>query len=278
MFSGQSPAPPRWAKASGPGWSRKAQRRHGRNLGRAREPPSGSADRYGDAVSGTTGGALRRAGRTAPTPRCPSTWPGPCSPPTPTPPSTPTSSLAGLDDLAAGCRTPTLDGLLHHLFVDQGFVGNQDDYYDPANSYLDDVLDRHLGIPITLAVLTMEVGPPASACPSPASACPATSSCGTGSTPRSSSTRSGAASSSTGRAASACCERLHGPDTAAGPGLAGAGRAAQRSWSGCWPTWSASSSSGATPPTCCGPGTCRPSWPGPRATAPGGLRLRAGLN
>ena len=70
----------------------------------------------------------------------------------------PDDLVVELDDLAAACRTPTLDGLLHHLFVDQGFVGNQDDYYDPANSYLDDVLDRHLGIPITLAVLTMEVG------------------------------------------------------------------------------------------------------------------------
>jgi regulator of sirC expression with transglutaminase-like and TPR domain len=70
----------------------------------------------------------------------------------------PDALLAELDRLAAGCREPTLDGLLHLLFVEQGFVGNQDDYYDPANSYLDDVLDRHLGIPITLAVLTMEVG------------------------------------------------------------------------------------------------------------------------
>jgi regulator of sirC expression with transglutaminase-like and TPR domain len=63
-----------------------------------------------------------------------------------------------LDDLAAGVRVRTLDGLLDHLFRDQGFTGNVDDYYDPANTYLDDVLDRHLGIPITLAVLTLEVG------------------------------------------------------------------------------------------------------------------------
>jgi regulator of sirC expression with transglutaminase-like and TPR domain len=70
----------------------------------------------------------------------------------------PDELLVRLDDLAAGCRVPTLDGLRHHLFVDQGFVGNQDDYYDPANSYLDDVLDTHLGMPISLAVLTMEVG------------------------------------------------------------------------------------------------------------------------
>lgn len=65
--------------------------------------------------------------------------------------------VARLDDLAAAVRTPTLDGVLAHVFADQGFTGNDADYYDPANSYLDDVLDRHLGIPITLSVLTMEV-------------------------------------------------------------------------------------------------------------------------
>jgi regulator of sirC expression with transglutaminase-like and TPR domain len=70
----------------------------------------------------------------------------------------PDALLVRLDDLAAGVRLPTLDGLRHHLFVDQGFTGNEDDYYDPANSYLDDVLDRHLGIPISLSVLTIEVG------------------------------------------------------------------------------------------------------------------------
>lgn len=70
----------------------------------------------------------------------------------------PDALLADLDDLAAACRTPTLDGVLHHLFVDQGFAGNRAEYYDPANSYLDAVLERHLGIPITLAVLTIEVG------------------------------------------------------------------------------------------------------------------------
>jgi regulator of sirC expression with transglutaminase-like and TPR domain len=70
----------------------------------------------------------------------------------------PDELLARLDDLAAACRVPTLDGLVDHLFVDQGFAGNRAEYYDPANSYLDDVLDRHLGIPISLSVLTLEVG------------------------------------------------------------------------------------------------------------------------
>jgi regulator of sirC expression with transglutaminase-like and TPR domain len=63
-----------------------------------------------------------------------------------------------LDRLAEGCRTPTLDGLVRHLFVDEGFRGNDVDYHDPRNSYLDDVLDRRVGIPISLCVLTIEVG------------------------------------------------------------------------------------------------------------------------
>ena len=44
------------------------------------------------------------------------------------------------------------------LFDDLGYSGNADDYYDPRNSYLNEVLDRRTGIPITLSVLYMEVG------------------------------------------------------------------------------------------------------------------------
>ena len=43
------------------------------------------------------------------------------------------------------------------LFSDEGFRGNVNDYYDPKNSFFNDVLDRKLGIPITLSVLYMEV-------------------------------------------------------------------------------------------------------------------------
>jgi regulator of sirC expression with transglutaminase-like and TPR domain len=63
-----------------------------------------------------------------------------------------------LDRLADGCPEPTLDGLRAHLFRDLHFRGNGDDYYDPRNSYLDQVVRRRLGIPITLAVLTIGVG------------------------------------------------------------------------------------------------------------------------
>ncbi|HEV3364344.1 MAG TPA: transglutaminase-like domain-containing protein [Acidimicrobiia bacterium] len=68
------------------------------------------------------------------------------------------AELARLDSLAAGCKEPTLDGLTHHLFDELGFRGNTENYGDPANSYLDQVLRRRLGIPITLSVVTMEVG------------------------------------------------------------------------------------------------------------------------
>jgi regulator of sirC expression with transglutaminase-like and TPR domain len=44
------------------------------------------------------------------------------------------------------------------LFEHLGYWGNADDYYDPRNSYLNDVIDRKTGIPITLAVLYMELG------------------------------------------------------------------------------------------------------------------------
>jgi regulator of sirC expression with transglutaminase-like and TPR domain len=44
------------------------------------------------------------------------------------------------------------------LFADLGYHGNLDDYYDPCNSYLNDVIDRRTGIPITLSILYLEVG------------------------------------------------------------------------------------------------------------------------
>jgi regulator of sirC expression with transglutaminase-like and TPR domain len=66
--------------------------------------------------------------------------------------------LARIDDLAGEVRTPTLDGLVRHLYSSGRYHGNTDDYYDPRNSYLHEVLDRRVGIPITLAVLGMEVG------------------------------------------------------------------------------------------------------------------------
>ena len=48
--------------------------------------------------------------------------------------------------------------LSESLFDDFGFTGNTEEYYDPRNSYLNEVLARRTGIPITLAVVYMEVG------------------------------------------------------------------------------------------------------------------------
>lgn len=64
-------------------------------------------------------------------------------------------ALTRLDELADGVSD--LDGVLDRLFVQEGFCGNVVDYYDPDNSFLDQVVSRRLGIPITLSVVTMEV-------------------------------------------------------------------------------------------------------------------------
>ena len=68
------------------------------------------------------------------------------------------AQLARLDALAADVPSPTLEGVRAYLFGTMGFHGNVDDYGDPRNSYLNDVLDRRVGLPITLSVLVMEVG------------------------------------------------------------------------------------------------------------------------
>jgi regulator of sirC expression with transglutaminase-like and TPR domain len=48
--------------------------------------------------------------------------------------------------------------LSEFLFTRKGFEGNRDQFGDPRNSFLNDVLERRLGIPITLSVLYIEVG------------------------------------------------------------------------------------------------------------------------
>jgi regulator of sirC expression with transglutaminase-like and TPR domain len=47
--------------------------------------------------------------------------------------------------------------MAHYLYERQGFAGNEAEYYDPKNSLLPDVLERRLGIPITLALVYCEV-------------------------------------------------------------------------------------------------------------------------
>ncbi len=50
-----------------------------------------------------------------------------------------------------------LDALRSVLVEEQHFGGNAHDYYDPRNSFLNDVLDRRVGIPISLSVVWIEV-------------------------------------------------------------------------------------------------------------------------
>jgi regulator of sirC expression with transglutaminase-like and TPR domain len=45
-----------------------------------------------------------------------------------------------------------------YLFDELGFRGNDQDYYDPRNSFINDVLDRRLGLPITLSLIYMVLG------------------------------------------------------------------------------------------------------------------------
>ncbi len=72
-----------------------------------------------------------------------------------------------LDELADAIRARvTLDAtpeyivatMNHYFFKEYGFAGNNQDYYDPRNSFLNEVLDRKLGIPITLSIVYIEVG------------------------------------------------------------------------------------------------------------------------
>ncbi len=74
--------------------------------------------------------------------------------------------LARFDDLAAPLQDGKLaslpleaqaDAVSAHLFEVVGFRGNEQEYYDPRNSLLPDVLERRLGIPISLALVYCEV-------------------------------------------------------------------------------------------------------------------------
>jgi len=75
--------------------------------------------------------------------------------------------LSRLADMAADVRRlagtsqdphRVISELSDYLFRHLGFRGNTDAYYDPRNSFLNEVLDRRLGIPITLSTLYLEVG------------------------------------------------------------------------------------------------------------------------
>jgi regulator of sirC expression with transglutaminase-like and TPR domain len=68
-------------------------------------------------------------------------------------------ATARLRALGPGADAPArVDALNGYLFQDEGFTGNREHYEDPRNSFLNQVLDRRTGIPITLALVYLEVG------------------------------------------------------------------------------------------------------------------------
>jgi regulator of sirC expression with transglutaminase-like and TPR domain len=50
-----------------------------------------------------------------------------------------------------------MQAINRHLFEELGYTGNHDEYYDPRNSYVNEVFERRLGNPISLALVQMEV-------------------------------------------------------------------------------------------------------------------------
>ena len=75
--------------------------------------------------------------------------------------------LGEIESMAIRLRARLKDGggveerviaLNEFLYDELGYWGNTEDYYDPRNSYLNEVIDRKTGIPITLAVLYMALG------------------------------------------------------------------------------------------------------------------------
>ncbi|MBW4651101.1 MAG: SirB1 family protein [Kastovskya adunca ATA6-11-RM4] len=78
----------------------------------------------------------------------------------------PAEYLSALDMMAAEVveRLPAeryplrvIQSLNQYLYDDLGFSGNSSNYYDPRNSFLNDVIDRRMGIPITLSLLYLEI-------------------------------------------------------------------------------------------------------------------------
>ena len=59
------------------------------------------------------------------------------------------AASASLNDL--------LETLREYFFQQLGYSGNIEDYYDPRNSYLNEVIDRRTGIPITLSIVFLEI-------------------------------------------------------------------------------------------------------------------------
>ena len=80
---------------------------------------------------------------------------------------TPEPYLRRLDELAERARDRLWDAtapimMLQEvnrvMFEEEAFQGNRTEYYDPRNSFLNDVIDRRRGIPITLSIVYLELG------------------------------------------------------------------------------------------------------------------------
>jgi regulator of sirC expression with transglutaminase-like and TPR domain len=66
--------------------------------------------------------------------------------------------LSGADTSHQPPQEQVLEAINRVLFDQEHFHGNAEDYYNPRNSFLNDVLERRTGIPISLSLLYMEVG------------------------------------------------------------------------------------------------------------------------
>lgn len=67
------------------------------------------------------------------------------------------------EELSAGLAAAAGDNerilaLNRYLFEEQGFAPNLENYFDPRNSFLNEVLERRVGIPISLSIVYIEVG------------------------------------------------------------------------------------------------------------------------
>jgi regulator of sirC expression with transglutaminase-like and TPR domain len=68
------------------------------------------------------------------------------------------TQLARLDEVAARSGAADTEEVCHLVFETLGLRGDSETYDDPRNSYLHEVLDRRLGIPISLSVVLIEIG------------------------------------------------------------------------------------------------------------------------
>ena len=66
-------------------------------------------------------------------------------------------AAARIGSVAASPQEESVRAFNEYLYDEQGFAGNRDRYDDPRNSFLNEVLDRRTGIPISLAVIYLEV-------------------------------------------------------------------------------------------------------------------------